>query len=56
MTLETGIQGGLTGCALAAPLPIDGYHIVAETDAEKGTILLDATRRPLHARVGRKHG
>jgi hypothetical protein len=42
-----------TGCALAAPPPIDGYHIVADTSAEKGTISLDAKRRPLQARVGR---
>ena len=42
-----------TGCALAAAPPIDGKHIVAESDAEKGTILLDAKRRPLQARVGR---
>ena len=44
---------GPTGCALAAPPPIDGNHIVADTDAEKGTISLDAKRRPLQARVGR---
>ncbi len=43
----------LTGCALAAPPPIDGCPIVVETDAEKRTILLDAERRPLQARVGR---
>jgi len=41
-----------TGCALAAPPPIDGNHIVAETGAEKRPILLDAKRRPLQARVG----
>ncbi|KPV53565.1 hypothetical protein SE17_08930 [Kouleothrix aurantiaca] len=40
-----------TGCALAAPPPINGNTIVAETDAEKGTISLDAKRRPLQARV-----
>ena len=43
----------LTGCALAAPPPIDGNHIVAETGAEKRPISLDAKRRPLQARVGR---
>ena len=32
--------------------PIDGCHIVAETDAEKRPISLDAKRRPLQARVG----
>ncbi len=42
-----------TGCALAAPPLIDGCHIVAESGAEKRTILLDAKRRPLQARVGR---
>jgi hypothetical protein len=44
-----------TPCALAAPPPIDGNHIVAETGVEKGTISLDAKRRPLQARVGREH-
>ena len=34
--------------------PIDGCHIVAETDAEKRPISLDAQRRPLQARVGRQ--
>ncbi len=48
-------ESGPTGCALAAPPPIDGNHIVADTDAEKGTISLDAKRRPLQARVGREH-
>ena len=43
-----------TGCALAAPPPIDGKHIVAETGAKKRTILLDAKRRPLQARVRRR--
>ena len=43
-----------TGCALAAPPPVDGNHIVADTDAKKRTILLDAKRRPLQARVGRR--
>ena len=43
-----------TGCALAAPPPIGGHHIVADTGAEKGTISLDAKRRPLQARVGRE--
>ena len=42
-----------TDCALAAPPPIDGNHSGADTGAEKGTISLDAQRRPLHARVGR---
>ena len=42
-----------TGCALAAPPPIKGSHIVADIDAEKRTISLDAKRRPLQARVGR---
>jgi len=41
-----------TGCASAAPPPIDDYHSVADTDAKKRTILLDAERRPLQARVG----
>ena len=41
-----------TGCALAAPPPIDGKDIVAEIDVEKRPILLDAKRRPLQARVG----
>ena len=41
-----------TVCALAAPPPIDGKHIVAEPDAEKRMISLDAKRRPLQARVG----
>ena len=51
---DTGMMGdGRTGCALAAPPPIDGDTIVAETGAEKRTILLDAKRRPLQARVGR---
>ena len=45
---------GLTGGALAAPPPIDGCTIVADTGAEKGTISLDAKRRPLQARVGRE--
>ena len=40
-----------TGCALAAPPLIDRNHIVADTGAEKGTIWLDAKRRPLQARV-----
>ena len=40
-----------TGCALAAPPPINGKHIVAETGAEKRPISLDAKRRPLQARV-----
>ncbi len=44
-----------TGCALAAPPPINGCHIVPETGAEKRTISLDAKRRPLQARVGREH-
>ena len=44
-----------TGCALAAPPPIDGNNIVADTGAEKRPISLDAKRRPLQARVGRKH-
>ncbi len=43
-----------TGCALAAPPPIDGKDTVAETGAEKRPILLDAKRRPLQARVGRE--
>ena len=33
---------------------INGNTIVAETGAEKRTILLDAKRRPLQARVGRQ--
>jgi hypothetical protein len=45
---------GPTVCALAAPPPIDGNDIVAETSAEKRTISLDAKRRPLQARVGRE--
>jgi hypothetical protein len=52
---EAGVtvnSGGLTVCALAAPPPIDGNDIVAETSAEKRTISLDAKRRPLQARVG----
>ena len=44
----------LTRGALAAPLLINGCHVVAETGAEKGTIAHDAERRPLHARVGRE--
>ena len=47
-------NAGPTGCALAAPPPIDGNDIVAETEAEKRTISLDAKRRPLQARVGRE--
>ena len=43
---------GPTACALAAPPPINGKDIVADTDAEKGMISLDAKRRPLQARVG----
>ena len=43
---------GPTGCALAAPPPIDGKHSGVDTDAEKRTISVDAQRRPLHARVG----
>ena len=44
-----------TGCALAAPPPIDGSTIVADTGAEKRPISLDAKRRPLQARVGLEH-
>ena len=44
---------GPTACALAAPPLIDRTSIVADTGTEKGTISLDAKRRPLHARVGR---
>jgi hypothetical protein len=47
-------DAGPTGCALAAPLLINGNHIVAETGAEKRTISLDEKRRPLQARVGRE--
>ena len=50
------IDCGPTGCALAAPPPIDGKDIVAETGAEKRTISHDAKRRPLQARVGRVNG
>ena len=46
------IERRLTGCALAAPPLINGNIIVADTDAEKRTISLDAKRRPLQARVG----
>ena len=45
-----------TSCALAAPPLIDGNDIVADTSAEKGTISLDAQRRPLQARVRRLFG
>ena len=53
MIVSTRRCSGPTGCALAAPPPIDGCHIVTETGAEKRTISHDAKRRPLQARVGR---
>jgi hypothetical protein len=41
------------GLRFSGAAPVDGEIIVAETGAEKRTILLDAKRRPLQARVRR---
>jgi hypothetical protein len=40
------------GLRVSGAAPINGNHIVADTEIEKRPILLDAKRRPLHARVG----